>query len=155
MTLNWWAIVVAAIVGWLLGWAWYSVLFGKQWMALTGHCPDKGSKSDGMKAMLWGFLATLVMNVVLAYVISLIPNLTIACGATAGALLWLGFIATTMIGIVLYERKPIKLFAINSGYYLVALIIGGLIIASWPAANQQHALGSCYKNADGAVICTN
>ncbi|MBX4210740.1 DUF1761 domain-containing protein [Candidatus Parcubacteria bacterium] len=131
MMLNWWAIIVAAVAQWLLGWAWYGPLFGKTWVALSGHSMEGGSKKEGMKAMIWGLVFAIVMSSVLAYVISIVPNLTVACGALVGALLWLGFIAATQINSVLFERKSIKLFVLNSGYYLVALVVMGLILAAW------------------------
>jgi hypothetical protein len=129
--LNWWAIIVSAVAMHLLGWAWYGPIFGKTWMALSGQKMDGGSKSDGMKAMAWGLIFSIIMSSVLAYVISILPTQTIACGVAAGAVLWLGFVATTMINMVLYERKPMKLFWLNSLYYLVALAIAGLILAAW------------------------
>jgi hypothetical protein len=132
--LNWWAIIVSAVAMHLLGWAWYGPLFGKTWMALSGHKMDGGSKSDGMKAMMWGLVFSLIMSAVLAMFVSgaaSLPNFNTWCGALLGATVWLGFIATTMINMVLYERKPLKLFWLNSLYYLVALVIAGLIIAAW------------------------
>jgi hypothetical protein len=43
---------------------------------------------------------------------------------------WLGFIATTSLGMVLWEGKSWKLYAINIGYYFVTFIIGGLFLLS-------------------------
>jgi len=132
--LNWWAILVSAVVMHLLGWLWYGKLFMKQWMALSGDKMEDGSKKDGNKAMLWGFVAVLIMNIVLGMFISAASTtagFTIWCGALLGATIWLGFIACTMINMVLYERKPMQLFWINSLYYLVALVISGLILAAW------------------------
>jgi hypothetical protein len=31
----------------------------------------------------------------------------------------------------LYERRPYKLFAINAGYWLVALLCSGVVLAVW------------------------
>ncbi len=134
MILNWWAVIVAALVMHFLGWAWYGPLFGKTWMALSGQSMDGGSKKEGMKAMMWGGLSALVMNIVFAMFISAAsaaPEFTVWCGALLGATIWLGFIACTMINMVLYERKSMKLFWLNSGYYLVALVISGFILAAW------------------------
>ncbi len=78
MTVNYWAIIVAALAQWLLGWAWYSVLFGKLWMKLSGitmNPNDPDAKKKGMQAMLSGLIGSLIMSAVLSYVISIEPNL--------------------------------------------------------------------------------
>jgi hypothetical protein len=131
ISLHWWAVIVAALAQWLLGWAWYGPIFGKAWMKLTGQSMDGGSKSDGIRAMVWGLLCALVMSLILAMLISSAPLPSVWCGLLIGATMWLGFIATTMINPVLYERRPFKLYVLNSGYYLISLAIMGLILASW------------------------
>ena len=131
MSINWWAVIVSAVVMHLVGWAWYGPLFGKAWMALSGVKMEGGSKSDGMKAMAWGLIFSFIMVFVLNWVIGMVPNLTIWCGALTGAVLWLGFIVCSMVNMVIYERKPMKLFWIMSGYYLVTMAISGLILAAW------------------------
>ena len=35
---------------------------------------------------------------------------------------WVGFVAPTMLGVVLWEQKPIKLYLINALYWLVAFV---------------------------------
>jgi len=42
-TTNYWAVLVAALAYWILGAIWYTGLFGKQWMALTGMTEEKAS----------------------------------------------------------------------------------------------------------------
>ena len=53
-------------------------------------------------------------------------------GMQAGFWVWLGFIATTMIGIVLWEIKPVKLYLLIVAYYLISLLVMGSILALWP-----------------------
>ena len=131
MAFNYWAVLVAAVAQWLLGWAWYGPMFGKTWMALSGQKMEGGSKSDGTKAMMWGFVSALVMSAAFAYVIALVPGASLLHVMKVAILLWLGFVAATMINSVLYEKKSLQLFWINSGYYLVALVVMGLILAAW------------------------
>jgi hypothetical protein len=52
-------------------------------------------------------------------------------GAFIGFLCWLGFIATTLFAETTYEKRPFKLYAINTGYWLTALLISGAVLAVW------------------------
>jgi hypothetical protein len=52
-------------------------------------------------------------------------------GAFIGGICWLGFIAVPLFSEKLYERRPSKLFAINAGYWLAALICSGVVLAVW------------------------
>jgi hypothetical protein len=55
---------------------------------------------------------------------------------TSGALqlafwTWLGFVAPVQLGSVLWEGRPVKLYAINTSYYLVTLAVMSLILVLW------------------------
>lgn len=52
-------------------------------------------------------------------------------GAFVGFLAWLGFVAAPSFPQGLYENRPFKLFAINTGYWLVGLLISGGLLAVW------------------------
>ena len=52
-------------------------------------------------------------------------------GVGVGALFWLGFVATVLMGTVLWEGKSVKLYLINSIYQLINLIIMGIILSIW------------------------
>lgn len=140
--INIWAVLVAAVASFLVGWLWHSpLLFGKIWGKLMGL--DKLSKkqqTEMMKkmgsSMLFGFLA----NVVIAYVLSYMVQ---ACGAffhTAGVMsglqtgfwIWLGFMATLSLNSVLWEGRKLQLYFINVGYQLVTILVMGSILAIWP-----------------------
>ncbi len=41
---------------------------------------------------------------------------------------WIGFVATTMLGSVLWEQKSFKLYLINAGYWLVSFIAMAVVI---------------------------
>jgi hypothetical protein len=124
------AILVAALIQWFLGALWYSLLFVKPWMALTGH--TKAEKPKGaVLAMAISFIGGLVLSFILAHVVIWSGATTIACGALIGFICWLGFVAAPLLSETLYEQRPFKLFAINSGYWLTAMLISGAILAAW------------------------
>jgi hypothetical protein len=124
------AILVAALIQWILGALWYSLFFAKPWMALTGH--TKGERPKGaVLSMISSFIGGLILSFVLAHVVGWSGATTFCWGAFIGFICWLGFVAAPLYSETIYERRPIKLFAINTGYWLVALLISGGLLAVW------------------------
>src|SRR3989338_9534456 len=115
--INYAAVLVAAVVAYLIGFLWYSVLFGKAWMKLSNISEKqiKKSKEKGMaKNYAIEFLSTLLMAYILAHFVDYTQGSTIMEGLQAGFWIWLGFVATIMLGSVLCERKPWKLYMVNA-----------------------------------------
>lgn len=130
-----WAVIVAAVVSFLVGWLWYSqALFGKLWMRESGipkSAMDKAKKKSMMTSMTGGLLAQLVMAWVLAMFISATASFGVVEGMLSAFWIWLGFVATIAFGSVLWEGKSVTLFLINALHWLVALVIQGAIIGAW------------------------
>jgi len=129
---NHWAILVSAVILWLLGAVWYSpALFAKPWMAMVKLDPaQKNSKS-----MIIGMISSFVLDIVLAFVLDHVVQWsgadTFGLGALVGFIMWLGFIAAPALPQGIYEGRPFKLFAINTGYMLIGLMILGGVLAVW------------------------
>jgi hypothetical protein len=131
--MNTWAILVAAVVGFIIGGAWYTI-FGKQWMRLTGVTKkqiEKAKKQSMVGSYVGAFIMTLVMSVVLAVLVSLTGVPTWCWGAGLGALVWLGFVATVMANSVFWENKSWPLWLLNTGHYLAVLLVMGAILGAW------------------------
>ena len=134
-TINLWAVLISAIVSMVIGGFWYSPSgFGKQWMAISGiskkmmeECKKKGM----IGAYITTFIGCLVMAFILANFIKFTNAMTMGEGMLTGFWIWLGFIATNMIGMVVWEGKPMKLFWIKSLQVLVVLLVNGAILAVW------------------------
>src|SRR3989344_1544875 len=135
---NYVAVVVAEVSAMVIGFLWYGPLFGKEWRRLMGISLDdmKSMSLSPMQAMGLGTVVALVMAYVFAHVFVFSSTYMQVSGYMAGLStafwLWLGFVMTTQIGIVLWEGKPWKLFFLNTAYSLVSLAEMGVIIASWP-----------------------
>jgi hypothetical protein len=134
-TINLVAVVVSAVVGMIIGMAWYSpLLFGNVWMKLSGMTKKQldESKKKGMAVpAAVGFLAALVMSFVLAHFVDYTGATTALMGIQTGVWLWLGFIATVLLNSVLWEGKPVKLYFLNIAHYLAVLAAMGAILAVW------------------------
>jgi hypothetical protein len=129
--INHWAVLVSAVLLWILGAIWYSpALFVKPWMAALGIVPDAPKK--GLAA---GMISSLIGDVLAAFVLLHFIHwsgaASFGAGAFIGFLSWLGFIVATQFPQGIYENRPLSLFAINSGYWLVGLPIVGGLLAVW------------------------
>lgn len=129
------AVLVSAAAGMALGALWYSpLLFGNVWMRLSGMTPKQlaAAKKQGMAAA-YGvtFLGVLVMAFVLAMLLAATGAETVADGALLAFWLWLGFLATTMVGSVLWEEKPFTLYLLNIAHYLAVLMVMAGILRWW------------------------
>lgn len=125
------AILCSALILWVLGAVWYSpALFAKPWMAALVISPT-GPKNGLAAGMIASFLGDLLVAFALLHVILWSEASTWGTGAFIGFLCWLGFIAATQFPQGIYETRPARLFWINSGYWLVGLLIVGALEAVW------------------------
>jgi len=135
VSINYLTVLAAAVVSMVIGFLWYGPIFGKAWMQLMKidkKKMDEAKKKGMAKSYAVMFISALIMNYVLAHFVKYLGSKTFMDGMQAGFWLWLGFIATVQIGIVLWEGKPVKLYLINAAHYLVALMVTGGILAIWP-----------------------
>ena len=137
---NIWAVIVAAIVMFVIGGIWYGPVFGKQWMKLVGksQADIDAAKMSGMgKSYVLMFVGSFIMCFVLAGSIVnavhfRLPQLGgVGWGIHMAFWTWLGFVAPVTLGSVLWENKSWKLWFLNNGYYLLSLLVAGLIIGGW------------------------
>lgn len=128
------AVLASAIVNMVVGSLWYSpLLFGNQWIAAmqkTKAEMEQMKKGAG-KAYAGSFIAALVMAYVLAHFVDFAGAASAREGMQAGFWVWLGFVATTGLSGMLFEQRPKMLYLINTGYYLVTLLIVGALLAVW------------------------
>lgn len=128
------AVLVAALVAFILGALWYSpVLFARQWMAAQGHTPEKLAAMQPQMARTYSlsFGCFLVTAFVLALLSGRLGITAALGGAKLGGLTWLGFAATIGLTANLYSGKPLAAWIIDAGYQLVYLVTMGVILALW------------------------
>ncbi|MEK7623590.1 MAG: DUF1761 domain-containing protein [Patescibacteria group bacterium] len=135
---NYLAVLVAAIANMVLGSLWFGPVFGKLWMKYSGINP--GSITPEQKKGMWKsyaimFVGSLVMAYVLAHSLVFANTyLNVSgwmTGLQAGFWNWLGFVAPVTIGVVLWDRKSWGHWAVTYLYYLVGLMMMGVILAMW------------------------
>lgn len=129
---NFLAVLVGAIIFMVLGALWYGPLFAKPWMAAMGKTMAEIQAEGGVaKAYALTFVGALITTLVMAMAIGGSGQTDLVGGAVTGAMVWLGFVATSSLGSVLFEGRPMTLYTINNGYHLVAYAIVGALLAAW------------------------
>jgi fluoride ion exporter CrcB/FEX len=131
MRVNWAAIVVSAVVYWLLGAVWYGFLFAKPYVALEHLTAEQLQAASPVLPYIVTFFLNLLIAFVLAQVCIWRNANTPSRGAAVGILLWIGFVGPVTFTTYMYEMRPLQLFAINEFYSLVGLFLMGLIIGGW------------------------
>jgi len=134
--LNYLAIVIAAVVAWLAGAAWYTTL-GRVWTAAMGltveEMHQRRNRPGAYLPFLYTFVAELVMAWVLAGLLGHIGALTLRGGLISGAFCWLGFVITTLVVNYSFAMRGWRLLPIDGGHWLVVLLLMGAIIGAMGA----------------------
>ncbi len=140
---NYLAILVAAIVMFILGGLWYSpILFMKKWLALQNRTEEEAraqAASANMPLMyISAFITALITAAVMAHLLSHLMSGSEHIihsgpggGAGFGFLFWLGFAAPTSYATAMFSGKPKQLWLIDSTYYLVSFVLAGAILGAW------------------------
>src|SRR6185295_2993971 len=133
--INYLAILIAAVAGWLSGAVWYTAL-GTRWVAAQGKTVEqfhaeqqakKGTPAAWLPFAL-AFLADLVMAWVLAGMVGHLGPVTIRTAVISALFAWGGFVVTTMLVNNAFSGRRYALTAIDAGHWLVVLVLMGLVI---------------------------
>ena len=125
------AVLGAVVSRMVLGALWYSpVLFLKKWMKLAGISEEQMKQGMGKK-IAWDILGSVIMAFVMYHAIRYAEVKTAPLGVAIGFLNWLGFVAVAAVSAVTYEKRPLGLYLITTGYNLISMMIMGAIIAVW------------------------
>lgn len=132
-SLNYVAVIVTAIAGFMIGWLWYGVLFGKAWMKEMKITPEMMEAAKGRMGatMTSGFVLTLVSTFALAWILRGHGTATAVTGAEWGAMLGLLLVGARFANSGVWESRSFKLTAINVVHEVVMFAVQGVILAVW------------------------
>lgn len=129
-SLNFIAIIFAALTSFMLGGLWYSpILFGNIWMRETGITEESAKKQNMAKIFGFAFIASLVISFNLAMFLG--AESTLLTGTFYGFLAGFGWVAMSFAINDLFEQRSLKLFAINAGYHTLSFTIMGAVLGGW------------------------
>lgn len=130
IAVNYWAVLVAAVASFAIGAIWYSLLFGKAWTKLSGV--KMGQGKNPVILYIINFIATIVTAYILLHTSVYSGASSFSDALLVGFFTWLGYFAlTTLLGNLLWEGKPFKLFLINGSYWLINLEVMSIILTLW------------------------
>lgn len=122
--IDWLVIGIATLLNLLIGFVWYSRwLFGDLGKKFT-----KQEARDRLKCIAIEFVVSFIFAFFIFMFESALQVTTVTDGMFIGFLFWLGFVTTTQISFYIWNKKPIQLFLIDSGYRLLSfLVMSGLM----------------------------
>jgi hypothetical protein len=129
-SLNWFAIIIAAVSAFILGGLWYSpLMFARRWMKETGITEESTKNANMIKIFSLGFVLSLIAAFFLALLIG--AKAGAGHGSLAGFMAGFGWVCTFMGISYLFESRTFTHFLINSLYSIISLTLMGLIIGVW------------------------
>jgi len=131
--INWLALLVAALVYFMLGAVWYSkILFGPKWMSLVGINMNDGDKGKSLGAMMFASFTLIVIScIAIALLVNRMDLYVLSSGLSLGALTGICFATTAVAISFIYESRPIGLYFIDCGYHVVGHIATAVILVLW------------------------
>ncbi len=133
-------VFIAAVAAFLLGFLWYTALFGKLWQAESGVTNDQAKSNI---ALTHG--VSFLMMLVIAYFLGTgwrgehLNAGGIGHGAYHGMWSALMFAIPLLVINYLYQKKSFKLILIDAGYAIAFFMVIGATIAALPLVEVAGA----------------
>lgn len=137
---NYWAVLVSALVFFGIGAIWYGPLFGKAWLKQMNWTEEEIAKKKAEGKMAGPFaimgIGSLILALVTAHLIDymffvFMGSTPLSIGLTSVCWLWLGYVATYLLTTIAFEGKKWCYLVINGGYWLVGMLAMGAILSLW------------------------
>lgn len=139
----WGAVLIGAVAQFVIGMIWYTPqVFGNKWMELLNFSAEQmqadmdEGKFNMKLTMSIQFIAGLVVAFVTMHIVQYTMVATdtsgIVAGITAAFWCWLGFIATD-IGQYGFEQRTWKIYIIDKGWPLLAILVNGALVGHFAA----------------------
>jgi hypothetical protein len=132
--MNWLAILCAGAAYWVLGYVWYSLLFGKIWAAeQTRHRGERAAPGGGQMGakMVGTFVSNLIAAGAMAYLFKRTGIADINHALKLAAATGIGFAGTAITVLCIWESKSTKVWMIDAGYNFVGAILLAMILVNW------------------------
>ncbi|HUR68783.1 MAG TPA: DUF1761 domain-containing protein [Candidatus Thermoplasmatota archaeon] len=146
-SMNWLGLALAVLANMVIGFLWYARFTptGKIWMRDLGVPADAQPTGAQMaRGLILMVIGAFFMMFVFAHTNAVYQDAfrNTATGGTAGYKLtwldglmggfftWLGFFVPVQLSGVAWEGRPWSLYFVNVGYYLVTLLVAGVLITT-------------------------
>lgn len=133
-SVNWLAVIVAGLVSFFIGGAWYSAIFQKVWVENSRYSEEQMNTMKAARPMPVFMGMMVVAYIVIAAVVALLVNAvgakTVVDGIVLGLLLWVIAAAVSFTGHI-SSPKGWGAYYVDIGYQFVYLLLMGAILAAW------------------------
>lgn len=137
-SINWWAVLACVVASMIIGSVWFSpkTFYPAWWKAIGKTDADvPGDQSMSGMGMTWvmvivaSFVQAVFMSLMVNAMGSMTGGATLASGAMAGFLLWLGFVAPSSLTNKLFADR-VKAWYYEAGNHLVTFVVMGAIVGA-------------------------
>ena len=132
-SINYWAVLVAALASMVIGSAWYGFVFGKYWRKLMGFTLEsmKAMPLTQGQAMVGGLVTALLLAGTLAWLADSLLLLSASDALKMALSVWLGFAVPFTASSWLWEGKSFRLFVFNAVQWLISFAVMSVIVTLW------------------------
>ena len=126
--INWLAVVTAAVAAFGLGGIWYSnPVFGSMWLREIGLTEETASNAN--MTLIFGAAFVLQLLAATALAACMPAGVGWLGGLQTGLVVGIFWIATAYAITYLFEQRTLRIFMINSGYFVVLFAIMAMTAA--------------------------
>ena len=133
-SINWLAVVACVVFSMVSGSIWYApkTFFPVWWQAIGKKDSDvpKATPLTWVFVIVSSIVQAISMSLLVTAMGSLTGGATLASGALAGFMLWLGIVAPTSLVNKLFSNQY-KAWAIETGNHLINFVVFGAILGAW------------------------
>jgi hypothetical protein len=145
--MNWLGMVAAIVFSMILGFIWFNpkTPMGRVWVRGQGLDPanmPKPPSKEMAQSMIIMVVGSILTWFVFAHTFAVYQDadrnaatggdptydLKVMDGLMGGFFTWLGFFLPLNLGAVAWDRKPWSFALVTTAYYLVTLLVGGLLL---------------------------
>jgi hypothetical protein len=128
---NYLAVLVAAIANFVIATIWYAGIFTKTWQKLTGITDMKPALANTVLVFIGSFVLSFVLYHSIVFGNAYFKMSGVGGGLMGGFFGWIGYIAPVTLSTKLYERKPWGLWLLDNAFWLLSLLVMGIILSLW------------------------
>ncbi len=125
-------VLAAGLVPFLVGAFWYHPrIFGAIWMSLKHITPEMAERSSRLALHSTATMLTLGIfaSLILSRVLVALQVETLVAACVMAFALWLAFVVPATIHRLLWDHAPLSLYAIETGQWLVTLVVMSIVLA--------------------------
>ena len=132
LKMNPWAIIVAIVLQFVLGFLWYGPLFGNPWMEMVGlDMATVEANPPGAGIWISNIFSAALSMLVLAWLFVKLDVRSVLRGVGVGLLVGFSFNLMPVMVSGFYADSPYGLAWITGGNTTVGLVLGGAVLAGW------------------------